>query len=94
MTPSNQVTLTGPKGGQITMHIILSLCVPSPTQTSVSTPPAPSPEIPAEEKKKEEPVKPRSLLRRKSDLPADFDTAMALKHYNTVDKVLKPSKEM
>ncbi len=45
------------------------------------------------EGKKEEPVKPRSLIRRKSDLPADFDTAMALKHYNTVDKVLQPSKE-
>lgn len=40
------------------------------------------------------PKPPRSLVRRKSDLPlADFETAMALKHYNTVDKVLQPSKE-
>ena len=33
------------------------------------------------------------LIRRKSTLPADFDTAVAIKQYHTVDKVLQPSKE-
>lgn len=38
-------------------------------------------------------VKPHLLIRRKSNLMGDMDTAMALKQYNTVDQVLQPSKE-
>ncbi|XP_064403531.1 serine/threonine-protein phosphatase 2A 56 kDa regulatory subunit gamma isoform-like [Halichondria panicea] len=35
----------------------------------------------------------RSMIRRKSYLPADYDTAMALQQYNTVDSVLPSSQE-
>lgn len=35
----------------------------------------------------------RSMIRRKSYLPADFDTAMALQQYHTVDSVLPSSQE-
>lgn len=35
----------------------------------------------------------RTMIRRKSYLPADFDTAMALQQYHTVDTVLPSSKE-
>ncbi len=35
----------------------------------------------------------RGMIRRKSYLPADYDTAMALQQYNTVDTVLSSSKE-
>ena len=34
-----------------------------------------------------------NLIRRKSYLPTDYETAMALQHYNPVDNVLTTSKE-
>lgn len=45
-----------------------------------------------------EPTKPgpapmKHLIRRKSALPQDFETTMALKNYHTVDTVLTTSKE-
>lgn len=39
------------------------------------------------------PVKSHILIRRKSGLPGDLDTVMALKQYSTVDRVLPPSNE-
>lgn len=49
-----------------------------------------------EEEEGEEPSplqKAHMLIRRKSYLPQDFETSVALQQYNTVDKVLTPSKE-
>ena len=35
----------------------------------------------------------RQFIRRKSGLPGDMETVLAMRQYNTVDKVLQPSKE-
>lgn len=38
-------------------------------------------------------AKGHNLIRRKSYLPTDYETAMALQHYNPVDNVLTTSNE-
>ena len=48
---------------------------------------------PEEEAESGEVPKPHNLIRRKSYLPTDYETAMALQHYNPVDNVLSTSKE-
>lgn len=48
---------------------------------------------PEEEAENGEAPKPHNLIRRKSYLPTDYETAMALQHYNPVDNVLTSSKE-
>ena len=53
-------------------------------------------DIGEEEEEGEEPTplqKAHMLIRRKSYLPQDFETSVAIQQYNTVDKVLAPSKE-
>jgi hypothetical protein len=38
-------------------------------------------------------AKGHNLIRRKSYLPTDYETAMALQHYNPVDNILTTSNE-
>lgn len=82
---------------QFIVYISLSLvqvaAVPSTSNPPEISPPTDIAKAPAPASSAGQGGKPRTLIRRKSDLPADFDTAMALKHYNTVDKVLQSSKE-